>query len=145
MSWYVQACTWSHVLTQVRWQAENGPIILPSVAFQTTRVRGKTSRVGGMTASGDAAVCRALAADLLELSGGLSGRLAPASLTGGKRLLGTLRRRLSARVAEVFGLARVWLGPNGEPAADAAVRLAGVRRVRRAGYATIVSSGRRAV
>lgn len=98
-----------------------------------------------MTAGGDAAVRRALAADLLELSGGLGGRLAPASLTGGKRLLGTLRHRLSARVAEVLGLDRGGLGPNGEPAADAAVRLAGVRRVRGAGYATIVSSGRRAV
>lgn len=89
VSGYVQARTGSHVLTQVRWQAENGPIILPGVAVQTTRVRGKTSRVGGMTSGGDAAVCRALAADLLELSGGLGGRLAPASLTGGKRLLGT--------------------------------------------------------
>lgn len=97
-----------------------------------------------MTAGGDAAVCRALAPDILELSGGLGGRLAPASLTGG-RLLGTLCRGLNARVAEVFGLDRGRLGPNGEPAADAAVRLAGVRRIRRAGYATIVSSGRRAV
>lgn len=78
-----------------------------------------------MAASSDATVRRALAADLLKLPGGLGCRPAPASLVDGK-LLDALQRCFGARIADVFRLVGGRLSPNGEPAANAAVRLAGV-------------------
>lgn len=104
MSRYVQACAWTHVLTQVWWQAESRPKVVPGAAVQATSVRGKTTSVRGMTPGGDAAVRRALAADLLKLPEGLAGRPAPVSLTRGKKLLRALQRRLGARRAGVFRL-----------------------------------------
>lgn len=56
MSRYVQACAWTHVLTQVWWQAESRPKVVPGAAVQATSVRGKTTSVRGMTPGGDAAV-----------------------------------------------------------------------------------------
>lgn len=73
-----------------------------------------------MTPGGDAAVCRALAANLLKLPEGLAGRPAPACCTFPlvQKLLRALQRHLRARS---FRLVRGRLGPNGEPAANATV------------------------
>ena len=77
--------TRAQVLSQVGRQAENRPKVLPGGDVQAACVRGETSRVRGMAAGGDAAVGRALAADLLKLpgrlgSGPVSTRLADGEL-----------------------------------------------------------------
>lgn len=80
------ASTRAQVLSQVGRQAENRAEVLPGGDVQAAGVGGEASRVRGMAAGGDAAVGRALAADFLELAGGLGGRSRPARLVDGKLL-----------------------------------------------------------
>lgn len=58
----------AQVLSHVRWQAEDRSELLPLGDVQAAGVGGEAPGVGGVAAGGDAAVGRALAADLLELA-----------------------------------------------------------------------------
>lgn len=86
MSCDSEASTRAQVLSQVGRQAENRPKVLPGGDIQAARVGGETSRVRGMAAGGDAAVGRALSADLLKLPRWIGNRPVPASLVDGNLL-----------------------------------------------------------
>lgn len=118
------ASTGAQVLSQAGRQAENGAEVLPAGDVQAARAGGEASRVRGMAGGGDAAVRGALAADLLELAGGLGRGPLDAPLGDGE-LLDALRGRFSCRVvaaaAAAVGGVGGRLGPNGRSAANAAV------------------------